>query len=151
MASESDVPRIIVALVSGLLFGLGLTVSQMINPAKVLGFLDVAGAWDPSLALVMASALAVTAAGLAVARLRPAPLCDMRFVAPRRAQVDLRLAIGAVLFGVGWGLVGYCPGPALASLSVGGPASLIFAAAMLAGMGAFSLLQRRQWTATQRS
>jgi hypothetical protein len=151
MASEPDVSRIVVALISGLLFGLGLTVSQMINPAKVLGFLDVAGTWDPSLALVMASALAVTAVGFAVARRQPAPLCDTRYFAPRDTQVDLRLVIGAVLFGIGWGLVGYCPGPALASLSVGSAASLIFVAAMLAGMGAFSLLQRRRSSATQRA
>ncbi|MCW3474204.1 DUF6691 family protein [Limobrevibacterium gyesilva] len=135
-------PRFLAALASGLLFGLGLTVSGMINPAKVLGFLDLAGAWDPSLAFVMAAAIPVAAAGFAVARHRPAPLCAPAFSGPARTGVDSRLVIGAMLFGIGWGLVGYCPGPAVASLAFGGWQAAVFVAAMLAGMGAFRVLDR---------
>src|SRR6185312_6444627 len=98
----------IAALAAGLLFGLGLTVSQMINPAKVLAFLDVAGDWDPSLALVMAAAVPVAAGGFALAGRRSAPLCDARFFGPERTRVDRRLLSGAALFGIGWGLVGFC-------------------------------------------
>ena len=135
-------PRLLVALASGLLFGLGLTVSGMINPAKVLGFLDLAGDWDPSLAFVMAGAIPVAALGFALARRRPAPLCAPTFSGPTKTRVDVRLVVGAVLFGVGWGLVGYCPGPALASLRFGGWRTLLFVAAMLVGMGAFQAFDR---------
>lgn len=134
--------RIIVGLLAGLLFGLGLTVSHMIDPAKVIGFLNLAGHWDPSLVLVLAAAVTVAGAGFAIARRRSAPFCDARFAEPARTQLDMRLVGGAVLFGVGWGLVGYCPGPALASLSVGGVAPVVFVAAMLAGMLLFNLLDR---------
>ena len=125
--------RNLVALASGTIFGLGLSVSQMINPAKVLAFLDVAGHWDPSLALVMASALGVMAIAwrrrhAASAALGPA------FSRTGLADIDARLITGAVLFGIGWGLVGYCPGPALAALSLLNTKSLIFVASMLAGM-----------------
>lgn len=135
-------PRIFVALVAGLLFGLGLTVSGMINPAKVLGFLDLGGHWDPSLAFVMATAVLVAAGGFAVARRRPAPLCAPAFYGPAKTQIDARLVSGAVLFGIGWGLVGYCPGPALASLWFGSWRTLLFIAAMLAGMGGFQAFDR---------
>ena len=134
--------RILVALAAGLLFGLGLTISQMIDPAKVIGFLDPAGHWDPSLAFVMAAAIAVAAAGFAFARRRQVPLCDIRFVGPTKTRVDARLITGAVIFGIGWGLVGYCPGPALASLTIGGLSPLLFVAAMLAGMTGFGLADR---------
>ncbi|HQT75975.1 MAG TPA: YeeE/YedE family protein [Rhodopila sp.] len=136
-------PRLILALIAGALFGLGLTISQMINPAKVLGFLDFAGNWDPSLAFVLASAVAVAAAGFALARRRSAPLLDSRFVVPSKTHLDGRLLTVAVLFGIGWGLIGYCPGPALASLSVGGLGSGIFVIAMLVGMFGFVVLDRR--------
>jgi uncharacterized membrane protein YedE/YeeE len=131
-------PAIVTALASGLLFGLGLTISQMINPAKVIGFLDILGDWDPSLALVMATAVPVTAVGYAFARRRPSPVCTPAFVPPAQTRIDRRLVLGAALFGVGWGLVGYCPGPALAGLGPGGPGTALFVAAMLVGMGAYS-------------
>ena len=136
------ISRFIVGLLAGLLFGLGLTVSHMIDPAKVIDFLNVAGSWDPSLALVLAAAVTVAGAGFALARRRAEPLCDTRFAEPSKTRLDMRLVGGAVLFGIGWGLVGYCPGPALASLSVGGLAPLVFVAAMLAGMLLFNLLDR---------
>jgi hypothetical protein len=132
---------LLVALASGLLFGLGLTVSQMIDPAKVIGFLDLAGDWDPSLALVMASAIPVAAFGYAIARRRARPLCAAAFATPSRYGIDRRLVLGAALFGVGWGLVGYCPGPALASLGLGSPAVFLFVAAMLAGMALYGIVQ----------
>ncbi|HTR16956.1 MAG TPA: YeeE/YedE family protein [Acetobacteraceae bacterium] len=133
-------PRLLVALVSGLLFGLGLTVSGMINPDKVLGFLDIAGNWDPSLAFVMAAAIPVSAAGFALGRRRTVPVCAPCFVEPGKTWVDARLVLGAVLFGIGWGLVGYCPGPALAALGFGSWRTVLFVAAMLAGMAAYRRL-----------
>ena len=134
--------RLLITLAAGLLFGLGLTVSGMINPAKVLNFLDVAGHWDPSLALVMAGAIPVAAIGFAAARRLSAPLYAPAFAAPASRRMDARLVGGAVLFGIGWGLVGYCPGPALASLGFGTWQTLLFVAAMLVGMGAFQVLDR---------
>lgn len=133
---------LLTALLSGLLFGLGLTVSGMVNPTKVLGFLDFAGYWDPSLALVMVSAIPVAALGFAVGRGRQAPLYAPAFSGPTKSRVDAQLVSGAVLFGIGWGLAGFCPGPALASLGFGGWRVLVFVAAMLAGMTVFSVLNR---------
>jgi uncharacterized membrane protein YedE/YeeE len=126
------------ALASGLLFGLGLTISQMLNPAKVIAFLDVAGNWDPSLALVMAAAIPVAALGFSLSAGRTTPLCAARFNPPGRSEIDRSLIVGAVLFGSGWGLVGYCPGPAVAALSVGGFRTALFVGAMLVGMAAHS-------------
>jgi uncharacterized membrane protein YedE/YeeE len=103
--------RLLVALAAGLLFGLGLTVSGMIDPAKVLNFLDLAGHWDPSLAFVMLGAITIAAIGFALGRHRSAPFCATVFSGPTKTQLDARLVTGPVLFGVGWGLVGYCPGP----------------------------------------
>jgi len=131
-------PATLTALASGLLFGLGLTVSQMINPAKVIAFLDILGDWDPSLAFVMATAIPVTALGYAVARRWRSPLCAPTFNPPTQTKIDRRLALGGVLFGIGWGLVGYCPGPALAALALGYPATALFVSAMLIGMGTHS-------------
>ena len=133
--------RIIVSLAAGLLFGVGLVVSRMIDPAKVLGFLDLAGPWDPSLALVMAGAVSVAAIGFRIAATRATPVLAEEFRRPTRTAVDRRLVGGAVLFGIGWGLVGYCPGPALASLSLGRTETGIFVAAMLAGMAAYRLFE----------
>jgi uncharacterized protein len=133
-------PPVLAALVSGVLFGLGLIVSQMINPAKVIGFLDILGDWDPSLAFVMATAIPVTAAGYAVAKRCRSPLCVPAFSPPNQAKIDRRLTVGAVLFGVGWGLVGYCPGPALAGLGLGNPATVLFVFSMLVGMGGHTVL-----------
>lgn len=134
--------RIVVALAAGMIFGLGLSISQMIDPAKVIGFLDLAGHWDPSLAFVMAAAIPVAAAGFALARRRAAPLCAANFAGPAKTRLEGRLIAGAVLFGIGWGLVGFCPGPALASLTVGGAAPLVFAAAMILGMAGFGGAER---------
>lgn len=133
---------LLTALLSGFLFGLGLTVSGMVNPEKVLGFLDFAGHWDPSLALVMVAAIPVAALGFAAGQRRQAPLCTPVFAGPAKSRVDARLMAGAVLFGIGWGLAGFCPGPALASMAFGGWRVLVFVAAMLAGMAAFRLLER---------
>jgi uncharacterized membrane protein YedE/YeeE len=122
----------IAAFVSGLLFGLGLLVSQMINPAKVLAFLDLAGNWDPSLALVMVGALAVTLPGFRLAARRQ-PMFAQRMQIPMKRDIDLRLVLGAGLFGIGWGLVGFCPGPALAALATGKSQVFLFVAAVIAG------------------
>ncbi|EWY42212.1 membrane protein [Skermanella stibiiresistens SB22] len=123
-----------VGLAAGLLFGAGLVISGMIGPAKVLAFLDIAGDWDPSLAFVMAAAIPVTALGFKLARRRDGPLRGDRFSAPTRTAVDGKLILGALLFGAGWGLVGYCPGPALAALVYGQSATWIFVVAMAVGM-----------------
>lgn len=136
-------PSIVTALVSGLLFGLGLTVSQMINPAKVIGFLDLLGAWDPSLAFVMAGAIPVAALGYRLARRRERPVCALDFAGPASTALDGRLILGAVIFGIGWGLVGYCPGPALASLGLGKASAFLFVIAMLVGMAAYNALPLR--------
>ena len=125
---------LLAALFCGALFGTGLVVSDMINPARVLAFLDVAGAWDPSLALVMGGALLPAALAYALRRRWPAPLLDRRFQVPEGGRVDPSLLGGAVLFGLGWGLVGFCPGPALAALVTGTMPVLLFVGAMIAGM-----------------
>jgi hypothetical protein len=130
-------PAILAALASGFLFGLGLIISQMINPAKVIAFLDILGDWDPSLAFVMAGAIPVAALGFAVGKRRPSPSFSPRFNPPAQTTIDWPLILGAVLFGAGWGLVGYCPGPALAALLIGGPRTVLFVGAMLIGMGAY--------------
>ena len=132
------------AALSGLLFGLGLTVSGMIYPSKVIGFLDITGDWDPSLILVMAAAIPVAALGMALGRRRPARLCASAFAPSIRTAIDHRLLLGAALFGTGWGLVGFCPGPALAALGFVDPKNLLFVAAMLVGMGGFEVWDRRK-------
>ena len=126
--------QVFAALASGLVFGAGLALAGMTNPAKVLAFLDVAGAWDPTLALVMGSALAVNAAAYAFTRKRAKPLFAEAFALPTRADLDARLLGGAALFGIGWALVGLCPGPALASLARGDAHVWGFVAAMAVGM-----------------
>jgi len=128
--------RILSPFAAGLLFGLGLVVSRMIDPAKVQGFLDIAGEWDPSLALVMMGALVVAATGFRMAGARRRPLLDQDFHLPAKTLIDRPLVLGAVIFGIGWGLVGYCPGPALGSLLLGRGETLIFVGAMIAGMAA---------------
>jgi len=131
---------ILSAFASGLLFGLGLIVSQMVNPAKVLGFLDVFGRWDPSLALVMGGAVAVSALGTMAARRRGVPVLASRLEIPSRRDLDPRLIGGAALFGIGWGLVGLCPGPALVGLTFGPSEVFAFVAAMILGMAGFRLV-----------
>src|SRR5271166_1412874 len=141
--SEADrMPRLISALLAGVLFGLGLTISHMIDPAKVLGFLDIAGDWDPSLAFVMLGALTVMTPTYALSKRLRAPLCAEDFALPAATRVDQHLILGALLFGAGWGLVGYCPGPALASIGFGGGRTLLFVAAMLVGMAVFTSINR---------
>ncbi len=138
----------IVALLAGILFSFGLVISGMTQPAKVMGFLNVLGLqqgiswsaqpgyWDPSLALVMGGALCVTLLAFALQPKQAKPWFDAKFHLPTREEIDFKLVGGAALFGIGWGLAGYCPGPALASLLVGGVDALAFCAAMLAGMWA---------------
>lgn len=128
----------IIAGLCGTVFGAGLALSGMTNPAKVLAFLDLFGPWDPTLAFVMGGALAVSAIGFAFARRSPQPWIGERFALPTRRDLDRDLILGATLFGVGWGLVGLCPGPALANLGRGSSEVLLFLAAMIAG----TLIQR---------
>lgn len=121
----------------GLLFGIGLILSGMTDPGKVIGFLDLFGAWDPSLALVMGGAIAVGALAFAVARQRSASLLGGVMHLPQPGQVDRQLILGSLVFGVGWGLAGFCPGPALVSLGAGEPRAAVFVVAMLGGMWVF--------------
>ena len=132
------------SLLAGLVFGLGLIVSGMANPAKVLGFLDLAGHWDPSLAFVMAGAIAVGAIAFAVANRRAVSFLGAEMRLPSARHIDRRLVLGSVLFGIGWGVAGFCPGPALVALGMGEPKALVFVAAMLVVMGAFEFLERRK-------
>lgn len=130
------------ALLAGLVFGLGLTFSEMVNPAKVLAFLDILGNWDPSLAFVMGAALLVTAIGYRIVWRAERPLFATQFQVPGNRSIDTRLAIGAVLFGIGWGLVGLCPGPAISALTFGGTPVFVFLGAMMAGMALFEIIDR---------
>ena len=130
------------AFLAGLVFGIGLIVSQMVSPAKVLGFLDLAGRWDPSLALVMAGAIAVGAFAFAWAGKRSVTLLGMPMQLPQAGQIDRRLVLGSLACGVGWGVAGFCPGPALVALGAGQTKALVFVAAMLAGMVIFEFAER---------
>lgn len=135
------------AFLSGLVFGLGLLLSGMADPAKVLGFLDLAGNWDPSLAFVMSGAIAVAAPAFALARRRSHGLLGAAMQLPQTTHIDRRLVLGSLVFGAGWGLAGFCPGPALVSAAAGYREAWLFVAAMVAGMALFSWLEggrRRQ-------
>jgi uncharacterized protein len=132
----------LVALLTGLLFGLGLILSGMTDPAKIQGFLDLGGAWDPSLAFVMAGAILVAAPAFALARRRSRSLLDAPMQLPTNQTIDSQLVLGSVAFGAGWGLAGFCPGPALVSASAGSVEARIFVAAMLAGMALYAILNR---------
>lgn len=132
------------ALLAGLVFGMGLIVSGMANPAKVLGFLDLAGRWDPSLALVMVGAISVGLIAFTVAARLTRSLLGAELKLPGARHIDRRLIGGGLLFGVGWGVAGFCPGPALVALGVGEAKAVIFVMAMLVGMGIFELLERRK-------
>jgi uncharacterized membrane protein YedE/YeeE len=134
--------NLVTAFLAGLLFGGGLILSGMTNPAKVLAFLDVAGTWDPSLLFVMLGAILVAAVAFRFARTRVRPLFGSQIHVPGAGRVDAPLVLGSVTFGVGWGLVGYCPGPALTALAVGGRSTLLFVAAMVAGMAIFEVAER---------
>ncbi len=143
--------HILAGLVAGILFGLGLGLAGMTDPAIVLGFLDVAGDWNPALAFVMGGALAVTFAGYRLVLRRPRPLWAQRFHLPTATAIDARLLGGAALFGIGWGLAGWCPGPAIASLGGASGPLLAFLAAMLAGLGTARLLGARPVRTGQRA
>ena len=132
--------RLATALGAGLVFGLGLVISGMSNPAKVIGFLNVAGPWDPTLLLVMAGALAVTIPGFRLLKSRARPLFAERFEIPSRKDLDARLISGAALFGLGWGIAGFCPGPAITALATARLDVIFFVAAMVAGAVAHRLL-----------
>ena len=126
--------KALVAFVSGAIFALGLGLGGMTQPAKVLAFLDVSGRWDPSLAFVRGGAIAIYALAVRVARRRPGPLLEVRFHQPTKTAIDRRLVSGAALFGLGWGIAGYCPGPAITSAASGSLSAAIVVAAMLGGM-----------------
>ena len=139
---------ILTAFIVGLVFGIGLIVSGMTDPSKVLGFLDLAGPWDPSLAFVMGGAILVGLLAFRIAGRRERSLLGEPMRLPTATRIDRRLVLGSLAFGAGWGLAGYCPGPALASLATGGVKPLIFTVAMLAGMSLFELLE---WARATRS
>lgn len=126
--------RTLSGLFAGLVFGAGLTVSGLVNPSKVVAFLDIAGNWDPSLAFVMLGGIAVAAIGFKLVLRRSKPIFDSNFILPTRKDIDRNLIVGAGIFGIGWGLAGYCPGPALAGLGLGSVEAIVFVAAMVAGM-----------------
>lgn len=135
--------RVLASVIAGLLFGVGLVISDMINPARVLAFLDVTGAWDPSLAFVMGGALIPSAIAYRLRARRTAPLLDTAFHIPENRSIDRKLLIGSALFGLGWGLVGLCPGPAFAGLVLGRWEIILFVVAMLCGMALHRLMLKR--------
>ena len=141
---SSSTKQLLAALAAGIVFGLGLVISQMVNPAKIVGFLDVAGKWDPTLLFVMGGALAVTIPGFRWILKRPHPLFAGRFAVPTRQDLDPRLIGGAALFGIGWGLAGFCPGPAVTALVTLGLPVLVFFVAMLAGSFAYYRWENRK-------
>ena len=132
------------SLLLGFLFGLGLIVAGMTDPAKVIGFLDLAGAWDPSLGFVMGGAILVGLAGFALAKNRSTSFLGNPMRLPTSRDTDIRLVMGSLLFGAGWGLAGFCPGPAIVSLGTGNPKAAVFVLAMLAGMAFFEMAEQRQ-------
>ncbi len=136
--------RPLAALASGLVFGFGLSLSGMLDPARVRGFLDVTGSWDPSLVFVLGGAVTVSVAGTALARRLHGPALDARFHWPDKTRIDPPLILGAVLFGIGWGLSGFCPGPAVAALSTGAGPVAVFVLAMLAGMAVHARIRRAE-------
>jgi uncharacterized protein len=131
------------SLLAGLLFGVGLIVSGMTNPAKIIGFLDLFGKWDPSLAFVMGGALLVGSIAFRFAGKRQRALLGTPMNIPTKRDIDRRLVLGNLTFGIGWGLAGYCPGPAVTSLATGGSKPWIFFLAMLAGMALFEIIEMR--------
>jgi len=132
----------VLALISGLVFGFGLILSGMANPAKVIGFLDIAGSWDPSLAFVMGGAIAIGLFAFKYAETRDTTLLGEELNLPRNNTIDKRLIGGSLVFGAGWGLGGFCPGPGLVSLGMGYSGGIIFALSMVVGMLAFELIQK---------
>ncbi|RQR35900.1 DUF6691 family protein [Burkholderia sp. Bp9142] len=130
------------AFLAGLLFGVGLIVSGMANPQKVLGFLDLAGRWDPSLAFVMAGAIGVAVFAFAWAKRRTRSWLGLPIKWPAARTITVRLVAGSAVFGIGWGLAGFCPGPALVSIGLGSVKGIVFVVAMLAGMASFEWIER---------
>ena len=143
--------QLLMSLLVGLVFGLGLIVSGMTDPSKVIGFLDLTGSWDPSLAFVMGGAIFIGVVAFGFARARPQAILGGPMQLPVARQIDRRLVVGGLAFGVGWGLAGYCPGPALASFATGGSKPLIFTVAMLAGMAIFEIQDRLSRSSGQNS
>lgn len=133
--------KLVAACVIGVLFGCGLIISGMTDPSNVIGFLDIAGMWNPSLALVMVGAIAIGVVAFRFARTRKLSLLGEPFRLPTTTQIDRRLLLGGLVFGVGWGLAGYCPGPTLASVLTGGIKPLVFVVAMMFGMAIFEILE----------
>jgi len=131
---RNSAPNIATALVSGLIFGLGLSLSGMIDPVRVQGFLDVFGAWDPSLAFVLGGAVVVAFLGVAVSRRLSKPAFDREFHLPGTQTIDRRLVVGSALFGIGWGIAGFCPGPAISALALGKVEVVVFVLAMVLGV-----------------
>ena len=130
------------AFIAGLVFGIGLILSGMSDPAKVIGFLDIAGRWDPSLAFVMAGAIAVGVFAFALAGRRSATFLGDAMRLPQRRDIDVRLVLGSVIFGIGWGLAGFCPGPALVASAAGETKAALFVLAMLVGMAIYTAAER---------
>ncbi|MDO9421029.1 MAG: YeeE/YedE family protein [Herminiimonas sp.] len=143
--------QILIAFIAGLIFGLGLILSGMADPSKVLNFLDLSGDWDPSLAFVMGGAICVGVIAFHFAKKRQKSLLGDAMSLPTNTRIDRRLVLGSLVFGIGWGLAGYCPGPALVSLSSGNSKNIIFVIAMLAGMAMFEVLERGRSNAKQSS
>jgi uncharacterized membrane protein YedE/YeeE len=134
----------LIAYMAGVLFAAGLVVGGMANPAKVLAFLDITGMWDPSLALVMGGAVAVGLIGFAIAKKRTVAWSGEAIQLPTARTVDRRLVLGSLAFGLGWGLAGFCPGPAIVLAGLLNTKALLFVLAMLAGMGLFAMLERKK-------
>ena len=134
----------LISFICGAIFGLGLIISGMANPAKVLGFLDLSGNWDPSLAFVMSGAILIAFFAFLYAGRRQLTLLGQELKLPAVKHIDRRLVLGSILFGAGWGLAGFCPGPALVGLGMGLPKAIVFVIAMLAGMGLFELIERKR-------
>lgn len=135
---------IVTSLLAGIVFGTGLILSGMVLPAKVLGFLDITGAWDPSLGLVMIGAVLVGIGAFSVAGRRQRSLLGFEMKLPTARHIDRRLVIGSLLFGVGWGIAGLCPGPAIVNLGTGQTKAIVFFLALLAGMAIFEIIERRR-------
>jgi uncharacterized protein len=134
----------LVALITGIVFGLGLSISQMTDPVRVLGFLDITGAWDPTLLFVLGGAVSVTAISFRFVLRLPHPLAADKFYLPTQHKIDLSLVLGAAIFGIGWGIAGYCPGPALVGLGLGNANAVLFVSAMLVGSLSLALIQTFQ-------
>ena len=134
--------NIFISLLAGILFGLALIISQMINPSKIIKFLTISSDWDPSLIFVMTSAILVSYFAFACTKKMKASFLHMSFEIPKRKNIDSRLIIGSALFGIGWGMIGYCPAPAITSLFLGNPQSLLFVGSMLTGIYLFKVINK---------